>query len=108
MSCGNGRRHGSDLELLCRCTFDFTAGLGTSICCRWGPKKKDQKKAVLTVPWWLSGLRSVIAAVAQCGVGFIPGLGIPMCHGHRQHKTEQKAVLVEEILMCDSFHSPLN
>ena len=26
------------------CSSHWTPGLGTSICCRWGPKKKEKKK----------------------------------------------------------------
>ena len=46
MSCGVGRRHGSDLTLLwlCSCLSDLTPSLGTSICHECGPKKTNNQK----------------------------------------------------------------
>ena len=49
MSCGVGRRRGSDLTLLwCgvghSSSSNLTPSLGTSICRKYGPKKKKKKK----------------------------------------------------------------
>ena len=47
VSCGVGCRRGSDVVLLwlcCSCSSNSTPGLGTSICRRCGPKKKENKK----------------------------------------------------------------
>ena len=46
MSCGVGCRHGSDLALLWlwQANSDLPLSLGTSICCRWLPKKTKKKK----------------------------------------------------------------
>ena len=47
MSCGVGHRHGLGPELLwlwCSCSSNSAPSLGTSICLRYGPKKKKKEK----------------------------------------------------------------
>ena len=51
MRCGVGYRHGSDPTLLSMavvqpgsCSSGSTPSLGTSVCCKLGPKKQKKKK----------------------------------------------------------------
>ena len=58
MSCGVGRRCGSDLVLLCY-SSDLTSGLGTSKCRGCVPKKIKNKNnnniKIKVVQWFSSG-----------------------------------------------------
>ena len=59
VSCGIGCRHGSDLVFLWLwyrpvatvLNSDSTPSLGTSICCRCGPKKKKKESIFQIISW---------------------------------------------------------
>ena len=64
MSCGGGHRRSLELALLWlgvdwRLSFNLTPSLGTSICCRCGPKGQKTKQN-RTLPLLLLEMKAVI------------------------------------------------
>ena len=78
MSCGVGHRHGLDPVLLwlwrrpSSCSSDLTPSLGTSLCCRCGPKKQNKTKITqyLSFCIWLVLLSMMFSGFLFLGLIF--------------------------------------
>ena len=65
------------------CSSDSTPGLGTSICCRYSPKKQNETKNISISHFAMPGFLSL--ALLTFGAGYFVVVGVPALQGAQQH-----------------------